>query len=270
MIVAISDLHITSKEDSSYESLLAFLDHQKTCACEEIFFLGDIFDVMIGDHPEYLSTYFNFFNKIEILLSKGKTIHFVEGNHDFHLEKLFTRSLKSGPTLMKNFHYHTNGLEKKYHQKTFHFGHGDEILSNDKFYMLYRRIVRSWLFKILANHLLNYTSINIIADFFAASFGKNKKDYGIHNNKNEKKINHYRHLAAHHFKNKEVDYIILGHSHVEDYFKLETKHRPLYINLGLFIKERHFFYAEQNGDSYNVGFEKLETTLLQNQHTETC
>ncbi len=241
---AISDLHITGPQDPAYALLLKFLNSPEVSISQEIFLLGDIFDVMIGDLPEYLSLYDSFFKKTQQLLDEKKTIHFFEGNHDFHLRRLFHRAFCQRPDLISNFHYYFDGIRREFSGKTYYFGHGDDLLSNDSFYFLYRTIIRSWPFRLLAEHLLTYQAINNIAKFLSSSFGKNRRPF---DSKNEKIISHYRRLASDSFQKMKIDTIIIGHSHVMDLAKLRDGQR--YINLGHGGRDKQFLFAE-HGNFY--------------------
>ena len=82
----ISDIHI-KMDGQNLEILMSFLS-QDFNSDDEVFLLGDIFDLLIGPHKEYKEIYDKFFEKVDKLITDGIKIHYFEGNHDFHLEKL--------------------------------------------------------------------------------------------------------------------------------------------------------------------------------------
>ena len=85
----ISDVHAKKSNLESYNFLLSFMKDKRVLDSESIFFLGDIFDLMVGNHIEYIDQYSDFFNALASLLKKKKKVFFFEGNHDFHLRRLF-------------------------------------------------------------------------------------------------------------------------------------------------------------------------------------
>jgi UDP-2,3-diacylglucosamine hydrolase len=137
-ISSISDLHIKSPADQAYGFLMDFLNHEEIKNSDMVFLLGDIFDFMMGEHKEYINLYKEFFNTLESLVQDGKIIHFFEGNHDFHLERLFSDYLKS-----KNFFYHRKGFQTTIGDKKVYFCHGDDIQIGDRGYQVLKFILRN-------------------------------------------------------------------------------------------------------------------------------
>ena len=94
----ISDIHVREEFCNGGNCLFKFLDKSKERGDTDIVLLGDIFDFMVGDFPEYIEKFKRLFEKMEKTLNEGVTIHYLEGNHDFHLKALF----------QKYFHGHSN------------------------------------------------------------------------------------------------------------------------------------------------------------------
>ena len=51
--VSISDVHIKDIGDENWLILESFLDHPLTKQAKTIYFLGDIFDLLVGSYEEY-------------------------------------------------------------------------------------------------------------------------------------------------------------------------------------------------------------------------
>ena len=79
-IYFVSDVHI--KEDNDEASVLfrKFLDEAKNS--DVIVLLGDIFDLVVGGHFDWIEKFPQSFKKISEI-SKTKKTYFIEGNHDF-------------------------------------------------------------------------------------------------------------------------------------------------------------------------------------------
>jgi UDP-2,3-diacylglucosamine hydrolase len=89
-LVMISDIHVKNEKDENYEILCRFLTHPQVQKSDYIFLLGDIFDLMCGDHEQYFQKYKFFFDQLKNLLKQRKTIYYIEGNHDFHLQNFLS------------------------------------------------------------------------------------------------------------------------------------------------------------------------------------
>ena len=58
-ISTISDIHVT--KEKNYDYLLSFMNHKRVADSDIIIFLGDIFDLMVGNHQEYINDLKNSF-----------------------------------------------------------------------------------------------------------------------------------------------------------------------------------------------------------------
>ena len=86
---SISDVHIKNADDCPRLDLfLKFLNSNEVSQSNKIFLLGDIFDIFVGNHEEYIDYYSSIFSKLDELSKSGKSIYYIEGNHDFHLKQL--------------------------------------------------------------------------------------------------------------------------------------------------------------------------------------
>ena len=107
--VSISDLHIKKSGDEASKLFLHFCNHEFTKNSDRVYFLGDIFELLIGDHYSYTKKYAFFFEEIVKLLDSGKEVIFLEGNHDFHFKKIAYKYFKKHTENWSKFRYEKHG-----------------------------------------------------------------------------------------------------------------------------------------------------------------
>lgn len=243
--VSISDVHIKNSDNCpNYHLFLKFLSSKEVHESESVFLLGDIFDIMVGNHKQYIEEYSEIFNNLIKLSKAGKEIIYIEGNHDFHIVELLSSFAKENQ--LANFYACQKPIVKRDESanKSIYLGHGDEIEIDNWGYRLYTFVIRSWVLKLIVNFLFTYD--------FIISLGK--KASSKSRSRNEKKysqsfdtegIKHkFRKCASLLNDNNKYDLIICGHSHVKDMHE-QTNH--IYINNGYFPLEKSFIsYKEGN------------------------
>ncbi len=232
----ISDIHVKHNQDFSYQLLLNFLNHPKIREAQEIILLGDIFDLMVGPHKNYLSSYSLFFNHLHHLLKLGKKIHYFEGNHDMHLEKLFIKEFSS--------QNHQFFLHKKFWQinrwgKNYFFSHGDDIEPENYSYKIYKWFVTSWVANFLANYIVSHKVLHKLGE---KASEKSRKSYVL-SPENILQIREKFRKGARKFFAKNLDFIICGHSHVVDFYVEQQK---TYINNGYAPQSQTFIFIDEN------------------------
>ncbi|MDP1573947.1 MAG: UDP-2,3-diacylglucosamine diphosphatase [Coxiellaceae bacterium] len=142
----ISDLHLDPANPEITEIFFYFLEHIAPDA-DALYILGDFFESYIGDddnHP--------FIKSIKHALSKtaekGLSIFLMHGNRDFLIGEKF--ALESGLTLIPDPYFIT-----LYNQPVL-LMHGDSLCNKDKYYQLFRKIIRSGAIKKIASLLPLY------------------------------------------------------------------------------------------------------------------
>lgn len=235
----ISDTHIKTAED--YRAVLGkFFDNPQVAESEHIFLLGDIFDLMVGDHKEYRDQFGDFFDRVNTLLASGKNIYYVEGNHDFHLENLFAEFFNT-----KRFFYYKKGFTKKLGQRSYYFTHGDDLEIGNRSYKVYRAFVGSPPLRLIANHAMPYS----ILEKLGSRASKKSKMRNKKRKNAEGSISHIRdkfRSGAEKFlkKNIDIDFIVAGHNHVQDNYLINDK--STYLNIGYPVKTGEFLVIENN------------------------
>lgn len=207
-IYSISDIHV--KPDGQNQELLKqflAIEFQKN---DIVVFLGDIFDLVIGNHIEYYEKYDYFFRRLRELQNNSIEVYYIEGNHDFHLEKL-----------LKQFSVKVYKRPVKITWKNLEilFCHGDEIEIGNIGYKIYKAFIRSRPLNIIGNYLLPYKILNYIG--FRASAKSRKKNKNRYGNpqKNLKIRDSFRQAAIEACRKYKVSIVVAGHSHFLDIYK---------------------------------------------------
>ena len=100
-----SDLHIKSPGDDATKLFVAFCKSSEVQDSDTVILLGDMFDILIGEHKQYLQKYETFFSHLIQLLNSDKKIVFLEGNHDFHIKRTIEKFVKKNSAKSQNFKY---------------------------------------------------------------------------------------------------------------------------------------------------------------------
>ncbi len=245
-IAIISDVHVKSPGDDSESILLNFFEHGLQLGVTDFVLLGDIFDLMIGPHSQYFHRFSKIFQTIRQILSKNIKIYYVEGNHDFHLKKMFENFFKTFPELpKKNFQ---NGQEFTFFVggKSIHMCHGDDVEIDNGGYRIYKKIVTSGPLTYYANYLMPYFLIKNIGEYASKqSRKKNNQRYLLEEDFTPIKFKFRKSFDLFHSKNN-FDIFVAGHSHVRDIYC--SPKGFLYLNNGYAPKSQSFIVLDSAMD----------------------
>jgi UDP-2,3-diacylglucosamine hydrolase len=133
-LYVVSDLHISGAGDPLYSSLLALL-HTRAQSGDTVVLAGDIFDVFVGPKKVFVSEYDSFIGELRAAAARGVKIHYIEGNHDFQLKRVFAS--------VPGIRLHTESVAFELGEKRFFVAHGDLADHTDYGYRLLRGILRS-------------------------------------------------------------------------------------------------------------------------------
>ncbi len=247
----ISDVHVKKSGDPAEELLLTFLRKEDVRSSDTIFLLGDIFDLMIGPHSQYFSRFQNFFNELENLIKNKIKVCYVEGNHDFHIKRLYDLFFKvhshldhSNFKMAPSFEVFDNG-------KKIYLAHGDDIELNNPDYKLFKSIVTSKPVEIFANNLMPHFFIKSIGEYSSEQSRKrNNKRYNLEADLAPVRENFRNSIEMFHKKNQSQLYV-LGHSHVKDHYVSENGFE--YVNNG-YAQHTKSYISIENG---NVTFKSI-------------
>lgn len=198
--IFIADSHTQHGRDSLILSLEKLLKSPPS----QIFLMGDISNILVGNLKSSLKSNEKLLNAIDSLSKKAQIIYF-EGNHDFNLERIL-------PNIIK--------IPRKNQPQLAHFGnqtaliaHGDIFL--DKKYEIYIKILSA---KITAK-ILNALDLATFGRLYVLIEKKvqSKKirllsDEGAIHTLIKKRIQSYQNYILRH--NLRVDFVIEGHFHL--------------------------------------------------------
>jgi UDP-2,3-diacylglucosamine hydrolase len=163
-LVVASDIHIQSPADERAKLLIQLLKEVKRVNAEALVLNGDIFDFFFGWGNYFKEKYADIFLSLEDLAAAGTKVVFIEGNHEFGLDKMAPNGVE-----------YSDGFGKVIttsSKTTILIAHGD-LMKHDPYYFTFRAIVRSWLFSSLA-----FVFPQKVLDQLTSSFAKisRKKD----------------------------------------------------------------------------------------------
>jgi UDP-2,3-diacylglucosamine hydrolase len=201
--IFVADSHYNEK-NKQFLVLLEKLD-KKHIKTTQLFLMGDMIDFISGESRYFVqenSDVINLINK----LSNDMEIIYLEGNHDYNLEKLFPK--------VKVIKRENQPLFAKFENKTISLAHGDNFI-NWK-YDLYCKFIRNTIFL----RFMNFIDIN----YFISKKIENtlvKKNI-CHKMKN------FEQIVSKRLKNYNTDIVIEGHYHQGNSYLIDEK---MYINI---------------------------------------
>ena len=212
--------------------------------CTHLFFLGDIFDLWIGDHVYFADSFRPFVEALTTLVRQGVSVYYVEGNHDVHVKEFWQRL----------------GVVSFVEDRTFTVGpwrirvsHGDLMNPQDRAYARYRNFIRLPALEKLA-HQLPAKQLHAFGKW--ASQNSRKKS-GVRRRTNEPILRTMIHdYARKVYTEVPFDFLISGHMHIQDEWPLfEGRPMPISINLGSWFDQPTVLWV----DDHNYGWEQLQS-----------
>lgn len=237
-ISAISDVHVKKPDDDAYRLLCDFLTNPIVMSSDYVLLLGDIFDLMCGPHKEYIEEFHHIFDLMDHLNKQGKKVIFFEGNHDVHLEKLFSMRWPSGELRVSQI-----PIIETIDGKTYYFSHGDEHEVENASYQRYKNLILSSPLRMVANYLMPYALLNYLGN--KASKMSRKRGSKTYNEDDVKEK--FRRGVSETTRGK-FNFILGGHSHVKDKHSLNSD--SIYLNNGYALKSKSFIHIENHEISF--------------------
>ncbi len=229
--VFLSDLHIQNKDDQSSLIFHKTLESPELSAADSLFLLGDIFDLCIGNHKQYIDKYDFFFKALKRLEDAGKKIYFIEGNHDFHLSDIF-KSAKL------NVEYLKKGKVFQFAGKSFFVCHGHEVDYYNIYFKRWYRIYSSKWFSFLVSYIFPFKLI----EYLGAKASQDSKKRGQKTFNKDEMEKKYLIGAQALIKEKQLDGVICGHTHIKANIQFDDKTQ--YFNLGFPSKGKEFLFFD--------------------------
>lgn len=198
--IFIADSHTQNGRDS----LILALQKMENSVPSQIFLLGDISNILVGNLKSSVKSNEMLLNTIDSLSQKAQIIYF-EGNHDFNLEGILPNVIKIP---RKN-----QPIIANYGDKIVLIAHGDIFLN--KKYEIYIKILSAKITAKILNALdtVTFGKLYMLIEKKVQS----KKIHLLHDNMAiytliKRRIECYQNYVLHH--NLRVDLVIEGHFHL--------------------------------------------------------
>jgi UDP-2,3-diacylglucosamine hydrolase len=219
----VSDIHLRNINERNSVILLRFLhsllqDSQTT----HLIFLGDIFDLWVGDSDVFQKKFQALVDAIATLKRKGVEVVYFEGNHDVHVKGFWQDKLQI-PVWVDHQILQMGPYKVR-------LEHGDFINPDDEVYLKYRSFIRKPQLEKLA-YILPGKLLDGLGSWSAR---KSRKKSSVMRRDSEedlrRKIRVYAEGAA---KQTDFDFILTGHMHVRDEYEFQINGKKrMSINLG--------------------------------------
>lgn len=238
--VFVSDVHLSEEGVPSWGAFLKFLQSISRENVTDLFLVGDIFDLWVGDHDYFKVKFSVFLKEFSRIKKQGIEIHMFEGNHDLYLQPFFGDQLGfkiySGPT-----HFEINGLNVRVE-------HGDEMDPTDHGYIFLRSFLRM--------PPIRWINVNM-PEKWVTKIGEKASEKSRAYTSKVKTINEeqarevIRVHAENAFMNMPFDLIITGHVHVRDEYVFDVAGiKGKSINLGSWFIDPQYFYVDNNSQVF--------------------
>jgi UDP-2,3-diacylglucosamine hydrolase len=238
-VVLISDIHIFGADDPLYESLLALM-REELLPGDYLVLAGDIFDFLVGNQPSLNRRYAAFFDELAQLGAKGVQTTYIEGNHDFHLRRIFAD--------IPNLRVVPAETEIALPHRKLYVAHGDLVDREDRGYLALRAFFRSPLIRFTA-FALPEAAVEWIGNRSAES--SRKANPRLPESQGPERLAalraKFRSFAGAKFR-EGYDAIVLGHCHDLDGADFsEGGRRGQYLNVG-FPRVHHQYVVFDEAD----------------------
>ena len=216
-IAVLSDLHLRNPKSQIAMNLVDLLKKFRREGVTELWFLGDVFDLLVGPFSFWVDYYAEFFEELNTLGRAGCKVLWLEGNHDFFIEEL-----------LKPFgvRVHDGDLDLEYFGRRFFLAHGDLVNESDEAYLRWRKATRSPVYRGLLARVPEFIVKKLLWPLgnrlSSSSRQKNRSSHGD-------LAQMYRAFAVKKFK-EGYSGVFMGHVHIEDLFAGENG--QFYLNLG--------------------------------------
>lgn len=243
--IFISDVHLKSVADKRYSQLLRFFDDimkgkikelidpgkqdGEVTTITDIFIAGDLFDFWFCNKDKIYPEFIMIINKLIELQKSGINIHLNEGNHDFFLKEYFQNVL--GMNVFEEW------ADVKIDNLRVLIAHGDTMDKTNFKYLLFRKILRSWLFY----HFQRFIPAQIrwtLASFSSAVSKEMTIEEG------DVLVEKMLSIAVGKFQ-EDFDAVIVGHCHIPvlRHYTVAGK-KKTFVSLGDWINHTSFLYYE--------------------------
>lgn len=236
--IFLSDVHLRDAGSVKTKLVIRFLQ-EVASRFEKVYILGDLFDAWPGTSAYLVRAFRPVVQSLKRLVDEGHEVHYVEGNHDFHLGEYFRDSL--------GIHVHPNELAETWGTRRIFMTHGDLGNPRELGYRALRRLLRSnvvhgalqvvpapWIFRA------------------GAKWSQLSRKYQTKKPREPQDDAAVRQIyrdTAHGLFHRGYDVVIMGHTHLPDHMtEIVAGRECRYYNTGDWVK--HFTYLEFDGTDF--------------------
>lgn len=220
-IAIVSDTHVKSAEDPLYRRLLGWI-REEVQGGDTLVLNGDIFDLFIGGQEVFHRRYAQLIELIRAKAVQGTQVHYIEGNHDLYMGRVFGSSL--------NIQVHGEQVEMQWGGRRIYVAHGDLVDQDDRGYLALRSFLRGRAMRF-ATHVASGSWVDGVGRWSSEKSGrKTRREPSAE--KAERIRGLFRDFARERFEDG-VDRVVLGHNHLIDDWSLQVDGRDCqYVNMG--------------------------------------
>ena len=234
----IADAHLREGDLEQQKRITRFFESEKG-NLETLVILGDLFEFWFGFEPFAFEGYRPLLDKLNELVRTGVHICYIEGNHDFSLGRYFEETLKA-EIAESHAAVDLDG-------KRIYMAHGDLVNRRDRFYRLFRCILRNALTYWVMRRVGPGVCKSVAGFLSSISTGKRVR-------KNPERIElTFAEFAVGKLR-EGFDVVILAHSHLPRSSSFDIDGRKAhYFNVGDWIN--HFsFLRYRRGSGFQMEY----------------
>lgn len=223
----VSDVHIKASQDPKCEAFLRFLKRCREIQVDDLFLVGDIFDLWIADRDFFIANYALVVESLKALHDSGTRVHYFEGNHDLDLDVFWREQL--------GFFVYDRASFFEIGDYTVRVEHGDQMDPEDRGYLFLRWFLRTPLMRWMGRNLPNAWVKWIGEKASGASREYTTSIKAATDEQVQSKIERHAYKV---FEKRPFDILVSGHVHVADdrFFVVHgAKFRS--VNLGTWLRE---------------------------------
>jgi UDP-2,3-diacylglucosamine hydrolase len=220
-IAIFSDLHLTPHRRGEHETLfVSTLKKLREDGTDELWLLGDVFDLMVGPFELWVDRHPAFFAELEAWTKMGRPVVWIQGNHDFYLDALLE---KRGVIVSDDF------VERTVAGRRVFLAHGDLVNPDDVDYLKWRAFTRGPWMKLILNAAPDFVRRKLFVRMGEKLSDKSRAQSHDRGRDSLEKL--FEQYAAKKWSEGYAG-VCLGHSHIESF--VENNGR-FFVNLGSWV-----------------------------------